>query len=81
MPANIHLKNRGRMPTWDDHKQAVRQTLKRQRKTVYWLHSQLPPGTSRTLVYDYCRKGSKAGISVENMERINRILGIRYTDE
>ncbi len=79
-------RNRDSMAKWIDHKTAVRESLKRQGKTVYWLHSQLPANTSRTLIYDYLRKPkpgkpNNAGLSVENMERINKVLGIRYTDE
>jgi hypothetical protein len=66
------------MTKWDDHREAVRATLKRKKKSVYWLHAQLPPGTSRSLIYDYLR--GDAGISVENMDRINRALGLRYSD-
>ncbi len=67
------------MPKWLSHRDAVRGVLKRQKKSIYWLHQQFPAGTSRSLIYDYLR--GDAGMSVENIERINKILGIRYTDE
>jgi hypothetical protein len=34
---------------------------------------------SRTLLYDYLN--GKGGLSVENMQRLNEVLGIRYADE
>jgi hypothetical protein len=67
------------MSKWFDHRKAVKAALKRKGKSINWLHMQLPPGTSRALIYDYLR--GDAGIGIENMERINRILGLRYTDE
>ena len=79
MPAQLRSQRRISMAKWTDHKSAVNDTLKRKRKSVYWLHGQMPAGTSRSLIYDYLR--GDAGLSVENMQRINRILGIRYTDE
>lgn len=79
MPAHASPTNGVAMAKWSDHREAVKQALKRKKKSIYWLHAQLPAGTSRSLIYDYLR--GDAGISVENMERLNRILGLRYTDE
>ena len=67
------------MAKWKNHREAVRETLKRQKRSVYWLHSKLPGPLSRTHLYDYMR--GDAGISLELMERINEVLGLRFTDE
>jgi predicted transcriptional regulator len=67
------------MGKWSDHREAVKGALKRKKKRISWLHAQLPAGTSRSIVYDYLR--GDRGISLENMERINQVLGLRYTDE
>lgn len=67
------------MPKWKDHREAVKEMLRRRKRSVYWLHAQLASHLSRTLLYDYVN--GKGGLSVENMQRINDVLGIRYTDE
>jgi hypothetical protein len=67
------------MAKWRDHRDAVRETLKRKKKTAYWLHGQIEGKLSRTHLYDYLR--GEVGISVDLMQRINDVLGIRYTDE
>jgi hypothetical protein len=67
------------MAKWKDHREAVRESLKRRNRSVYWLHAQLAGHLSRTLLYDYVN--GKGGLSVENMQRVNEALGIRYTDE
>jgi hypothetical protein len=67
------------MAKWTDHRKAVEETLKRQERSVYWLAKQLEKNMSRNLVYAYLRGDS--GISMENEQVINKVLGIRYTDE
>jgi hypothetical protein len=67
------------MGKWKDHREAVKDSLKRQKRSVYWLHAQLSSHMSRSLIYDYIK--GRTGISVENMQRINETLGLRYTDE
>jgi hypothetical protein len=64
---------------WRIHREAVKECLKRQKKSVYWLHMRLSPNMSRSLLYDYLR--GETGISVDNMQRINDALGLRFTDE
>jgi predicted transcriptional regulator len=78
-PTPKHVRRRPAMAKWREHRDAVRETLKRRKKSVYWLHAQLAAHMSRTLVYEYVR--GDVGISVENMQRINDVLGLRYTDE
>gem|GEM_PF-2014306 len=73
-------RHRGKlMAKWKHHREAVRETLKRKKKSVYWLHSQLILEISPSMLYGYMR--GESGISVEKMERINEVLGLRYTDE
>ena len=67
------------MAKWSDHRRAVEETLKRKGASVYWLAKQLEGKMSRNLVYAYLRGDS--GISMENANAINKVLGIRYTDE
>jgi hypothetical protein len=67
------------MAKWQSHREAVKEVLKRQGKSTYWLSQQLAGQMSRDLLYSYLR--GRYGISLENQEAINKILGIRYTDE
>lgn len=67
------------MAKWTDHRDAVESSLKKREKSIYWLAAQLEGKMSRNLVYAYIRGDS--GISMENEKAINKVLGIRYTDE
>ena len=67
------------MAKWIDHRQAVRETLRRKGKSTYWLHQQLTEVMSQNLLYSYLR--GDTGISMENAKAINKVLGLRYTDE
>lgn len=69
----------GTMPKWTEHRHAVKESLKRKRMTIYQLSGKLEGTMSRNLVYAYLR--GDTGISMENAEAINRVLGLRYTDE
>ena len=67
------------MAKWQEHRTAVKQALKNKGKSPYWLHKQLADRMSQNLLYSYLR--GDTGISMENAEAINRVLGIKYTDE
>ena len=67
------------MAKWNNHREAVQEALKRKGKSVYWLHKQLADKMSPNLLYSYVR--GSAGISMENAQAINKVLGLRYTDE
>lgn len=67
------------MAKWNEHRQAVLELLKKQRKSTYWLHQQLSDKYSKSLIYGYLAGDSD--ISMDTMHAINRVLGIRFTDE
>jgi hypothetical protein len=67
------------MAKWHDHRDAVRDALKRKGKSTYWLHQQLAHEMSQNLLYSYLR--GVTGISMEHAQAINKVLGLRYTDE
>lgn len=67
------------MAKWKDHRVAVRETLKRKAKSIYWLSTQLDEVLTRQHLYAYLR--GETGISLEVQSRVNEVLGIRYTDE
>jgi hypothetical protein len=67
------------MAKWNTHRAAVKEALKRKEKTAYWLHQQLADKMSQNTVYSYLRGAT--GISMENAEAMNKVLGLRYTDE
>lgn len=79
MPAVLTKRKPRAMAKWVEHRAAVREALKRQGKKPYWLHKELATVMSQNLLYSYLR--GDTGISMENAERINKVLGIRYTDE
>jgi len=67
------------MSKWDNHRTAVAETLKRQSKTTAWLAHQLTGKLSRNLLYTYLR--GECEISTEKQRSINKVLGLRFTDE
>ena len=67
------------MAKWTDHREAVRETLRRRKKSIYWLHAQLSAHMSRSLLYDYLR--GDVGISREVQAKIIKALSLRFTDE
>jgi hypothetical protein len=67
------------MGQWQDYRQAVRDTLKKKGKTTYWLHAELGQTITRQHLYAYLR--GESGISLEVQSRINKVLGLRFTDE
>lgn len=77
--SNIGTRQVELMTKWNDHREAVKQTLKKKGKSPYWLHQQLADKMSQNLLYTYLR--GETGLSIENQEAINRVLGIRFTDE
>ena len=46
---------------------------------MYWLVQQLASEMSANTIYSYMR--GDTGISMENADAINKVLGLRYTDE
>lgn len=67
------------MGKWEDHREAVKQSLKKREKSAYWLHSQVQNVMSRNFLYSYLR--GDTGISEDKMHAINKVLNIRFTDE
>jgi hypothetical protein len=79
MPAIRSVAETVSMTKWNNHRAAVKEALKKKGKRPYWLHQQVASTMSQNLLYSYLR--GDTGISMENAEAINRVLGIRYTDE
>jgi len=71
--------NPKKMAKWTDHRQAVKESLKRRGKSIYWLQGQVAGKMSRNLLYTYLR--GECGISPENMQALNAVMGLRFTDE
>jgi hypothetical protein len=67
------------MAKWDNHRAAIREALKRQKRSTYWLAQQVAASVSRSNVYGYL--AGTNDLSGGKLEAINRALGIRYTDE
>jgi hypothetical protein len=67
------------MGIWRDHRSAVAAVLRTKGKTTYWLAQRLAGRMAATTLYDYLR--GRRGISMDNMQRINDVLGLRFTDD
>jgi hypothetical protein len=67
------------MAKWNNHRAAVREALKRQKRSTYWLAKVVAGEVSRSNVYGYL--AGKNDLSGGKLEAINKALGIRYTDE
>ena len=67
------------MAKWKDHRLAVKDTLKRQGKTTYWLSLQLGNEITPQHLHSYLR--GETGISQAVHSKINKILRLRFTDE
>ena len=67
------------MAKWKEHRLAVKDTLKRQGKTTYWLSMQLGDAITPQHLYSYLR--GETGVSQAVQSKINDILKLRFTDE
>jgi hypothetical protein len=67
------------MSKFSNHRAAVKAALKHLGKTRYWLSDELEGEMSRSTLYGYI--AGKRELTSDKMEAINKVLGIRYTDE
>lgn len=67
------------MGKWDDHVDAVNSVLKQRGMSKYELAQKVSKDMSENFLYTYLR--GKTGINRVRMRAINKILGIRFTDE
>lgn len=68
------------MGKFSTHQKAIEAALAKREWTIYRLSQELAKlGISRAVLYAYM--SGKQGLSVERIEAINKLLGIRYTDE
>ena len=68
------------MEKFATHQKAIAAALAKREWTTYRLAKELAKsGISQAAVYAYM--AGNQGLSVERIEAINKLLGIRYTDE
>lgn len=67
------------MGKWNDHRDAVNAILQKKGRSKYWLAKQLSNKIAPASIYDYLRGTSD--IKYEKRKAIDRVLGLRYSDE
>lgn len=65
------------MPTWRDHRSAVKAALRIKQKSTYWLCQQVAGRISPPQVYGYL--AGTRGLRPQAMQHLSDALGIVYT--